>query len=157
MKKLALLFAGLSLFVATGCNNDTTEVMEAPLVGVWQPVKKVVTRVPTGGQPVSDGISFDTTCQQTSRWTFSSGNAGKRKDMGDSSTPGTCTPTFDRTFSYSYDKSSKAIQIKYQGIVEPDQGRIISISDTSLNIMFEDKTDPTEFHSETYTFKRIPQ
>uniref|UniRef100_A0AAU6WR14 Lipocalin-like domain-containing protein n=2 Tax=Chryseobacterium TaxID=59732 RepID=A0AAU6WR14_9FLAO len=40
MKKLALLFAGLSLFVATGCNNDTTEVMEAPLVGVWQPVKK---------------------------------------------------------------------------------------------------------------------
>ncbi|OPG94785.1 hypothetical protein B2I21_29615, partial [Chryseobacterium mucoviscidosis] len=70
---------------------------------------------------------------------------------------GTCTPTFDRTFTYTYDKDSKAIQIKYQGIVQPDQGRIISISDTALNIMFEDKSDPTEFHSETYTFKRIPQ
>jgi hypothetical protein len=157
MKKLALLFAGLSLFVATGCNDDTTEVMEAPLVGVWQPIKKVVTTVPTVGTPVSDGISFDTTCQQTSRWTFSSGNAGKRKDMGDSATPGTCTPTFDRTFSYTYDKESKAIQIKYQGIVQPDQGKIISISDTSMNIMIEDKTDPTKFRSETYTFKRIPQ
>ncbi len=157
MKKLALLFAGLSLFVATGCTDDTTEVMEAPLVGVWQPMKKVVTTVAIGEDPVSDAILFDTTCQKTSRWTFSSGTAGKRKDMGDSSTPGTCTPTFDRTFSYTYDKSSKAIQIKYQGIVEPDQGKIISISDTSMNIMFEDKSDPTEFHSETYTFKRIPQ
>ncbi|MFY7845278.1 lipocalin family protein [Chryseobacterium gambrini] len=157
MKKLALLFAGLSLFVATGCNNDEEVVQEAPLVGVWQPVKKVVTVVAIGEVPVSDGISFDTTCQQTSRWTFASGNAGTRKDMGDSATPGTCTPTFDRTFTYTYDKDSKAIQIKYQGIVQPDQGRIISISDTALNIMFEDKSDPTEFHSETYTFKRIPQ
>jgi hypothetical protein len=26
MKKLALLFAGLSLFVATGCNNDNDTV-----------------------------------------------------------------------------------------------------------------------------------
>lgn len=157
MKKLALLFAGLSLFVATGCNNDDDTVQEAPLVGVWQPIKKVVTTVAVGQPPVSDGISFDTTCQQTSRWTFSVGNAGRRMDMGDSATPGTCAATFDRVFTYTYDKDSKAIQVKYQGIVEPDQGKIISISDTTLNIMFEDKTDPTEFHSETYTLKRIPQ
>ncbi|MCS3871592.1 hypothetical protein J3D55_004508 [Chryseobacterium ginsenosidimutans] len=157
MKKLALLFAGLSLFVATGCNNDDDEVMEAPLVGVWQPIKKVVTTVAVGQPPVSDGISFDTTCQQTSRWTFASGSTGKRTDVGDTATPGTCAPTFDRVFSYTYDKDSKAISIKYQGIVEPDQGKIISISDTTLNIMIEDKTDPTEFHSETYTLKRIPQ
>ncbi|MDQ0592661.1 hypothetical protein QFZ37_001030 [Chryseobacterium ginsenosidimutans] len=157
MKKLALLFAGLSLFVATGCNNDEDEVMEAPLVGVWQPIKKVVTTVAVGQPPVSDGISFDTDCQKTSRWTFASEIAGKRVDMGDSSNPGTCAATFDRVFTYTYDKDSKAVSIKYQGIVQPDQGKIISISDTTLNIMFEDKTDPTEFHSETYTLKRIPQ
>ena len=156
MKKLALLFAGLSLFVATGCNNDDDTVAEAPLTGLWQPIKKVVTVVAVGQPPVSDGISFDTTCQQTSRWTFA-GTAGKRTDVGDSATPGTCAATFDRNFTYTYDKDSKAIQIKYQGIVAPDQGKIISISDTTLNIMFEDKTDPTEFHSETYTLRRIPQ
>jgi hypothetical protein len=156
MKKLALLFAGLSLFVATGCNNDDEVVQEAPLVGVWQPVKKVVTVVAIGEVPVSDGISFDTTCQQTSRWTFASGNAGTRKDM-ETAQRREPVHLFDRTFTYTYDKDSKAIQIKYQGIVQPDQGRIISISDTALNIMFEDKSDPTEFHSETYTFKRIPQ
>lgn len=155
MKKLALLFAGLSLFVATGCKDDEETIMEAPLNGIWQPVKKVVTVVAIGEDPVSDGISFDTDCQKTSRWVFGIDNNGKRKDMGDSSTPGTCTPTFDRNFSYTYDKDSKAIQIKYQGIVEPDQGKIISISDTTVNIMFEDKTDPTEFHSETYTLKRV--
>jgi hypothetical protein len=77
--------------------------------------------------------------------------------MGDGSTPGTCVPTFDRNFSYTYDKTSKAIQVKYQGIVAPDEGRVISINETTLNIMFEDKTDPTEFHSETFTFKRINQ
>lgn len=155
MKKLALLFAGLSLFVATGCDKDEDPVVEAPIIGVWQPIKKVVTTVAIGEDPVSDGISFDTDCQKTSRWTFTNATTGKRTEMGDGSTPGTCVPTFDRNFSYTYDKTSKAIQVKYQGIVAPDQGRVISINETSLNIMFEDKTDPTEFHSETYTFKRI--
>jgi len=155
MKKLALLFAGLSLFVATGCNDDDEVVVEAPIVGVWQPIKKVVTVVAIDEDPVSDGISFDTDCQKTSRWTFTNETTGKRTDVGDGSTPGTCTPTFDRNFTYTYDKTSKAIQVKYQGIVEPATGKVISVSETSLNIMFEDKTDPTEFHSETFTLKRI--
>ncbi|KQT31066.1 hypothetical protein ASG22_18705 [Chryseobacterium sp. Leaf405] len=155
MKKLALLFAGLSLFVATGCNDDDEVVVEAPIVGVWQPIKKVVTVVAIDEDPVSDGISFDTDCQKTSRWTFINETTGKRTDVGDGSTPGTCTPTFDRNFTYTYDKTSKAIQVKYQGIVEPATGKVISVSETSLNIMFEDKTDPTEFHSETFTLKRI--
>ncbi|MCU7615414.1 lipocalin family protein [Chryseobacterium sp. GMJ5] len=155
MKKLALLFACLSLFIATGCNNDDEETpMEYPLNGVWQPIKKVVTTVATGQAPVSDGISFDSECQKTSRWTFENG-VGKRKEFGDSATPGTCNITFDRNFTYTYDKDSKAIQIKYQGIVMADQGKIVTLSDTTLNLMIEDKTDPTKFRSETYTFKRI--
>jgi hypothetical protein len=159
MKKLALLFAGLSLFVATGCNNDddNNNTVEYPIVGTWQPIKKVVTTVPTVGTPVSDGISFDTTCQKTSRWIFKEGSVGKRTDNGDGTSPGTCQPTFDRNFTFTYDRDTKAIQVKYQGIVEPDKGKVTMLNETTLNIAFEDTTDPTEFHSETYTLKRIPQ
>ncbi|KQM62574.1 lipocalin family protein [Chryseobacterium sp. Leaf201] len=158
MKKLALLFAGLSLFVATGCDNDDNDnTIEYPIVGTWQPIKKVVTIVPIGGTPVSDGISYDTTCQKTSRWVFKEGSAGKRTDNGDSAIPGTCEPNFDRNFTYTYDRDSKAIQVKYQGIVEPGKGKVTLLNDTTLNVSFEDTTDPTEFHSETFTLKRIPQ
>ncbi|SEM19922.1 Lipocalin-like domain-containing protein [Chryseobacterium taichungense] len=157
MKKLALLFAGLSLFAATGCNNDDDNTIEYPIVGTWQPMKVVVTSVPIGDDPVSDAITFDTDCQKTSRWVFAAAGSGKRTDIGEGSTPGTCHPTFDRTFSYSYDKDSKAIQLKYQGIVEADKGSVITLNDTTLNIKFEDTSDPTEYQSMTYTLKRIPQ
>lgn len=158
MKKLALLFAGLSLFVATGCNNDDDDnTIEYPIVGTWQPMKVVVTSVPIGGTPVSDGISFDSDCQKTSRWVFAAASSGKRTENGDGSTPGTCQPTFDRNFTYTYDKDSKAIQLKYQGIVEPDKGSVVTLNETTLNIKFEDTSDPTEYQSMTYTLKRIPQ
>ncbi|WP_449400614.1 lipocalin family protein [Chryseobacterium wanjuense] len=157
MKKLALLFAGLSLFVATGCNNDDDTTIEYPLVGTWQPVKEVVTSVPVGGTPVSDEITY-TDCQKEGRWVFNAGNTGKRTDKGDSpTTPGTCDVTFDRNFTYTYDKDSKAVQIKYQGIVEPDKGKVTTLNETTLNLTIEDTTDPTEYNSVTYTFKRIPQ
>ena len=54
MKKLALLFAGLSLFAATGCSDNNDTVLEAPLVGTWQPLKEVVTTVEVGEDPVSN-------------------------------------------------------------------------------------------------------
>lgn len=157
MKKLALLFAGLSLFAATGCNNDDETPMEYPIVGTWQPMKVVVTTVPIGDDPVSDAITFDSNCQKTSRWVFAAAGAGKRTDNGEGTSPGTCQPVFDRTFSYTYDKDTKAIQIKYQGIVEADKGSVITLNDTTLNIKIEDTSDPTEYQSKTYTLKRIPQ
>ncbi len=157
MKKLALLFAGLSLFVATGCNNDDDNTIEYPIVGTWQPIKKVVTTVAVGETPVSDGISFDTDCQKTSRWVFVAGGSGKRTDNGEGTSPGTCQPTFDRNFTFTYDKDSKAIQIKYQGIVEADKGSVVTLNDTTLNIKIEDTSDPTEYQSTTYTLRRIPQ
>lgn len=155
MKKLILLFAGLSLFVATGCDDDDTTTIEYPLVGLWQPVKEVVTTIPVGGSGVSDEITY-TTCQKDSRWGFVEGNSGKRIDFDDSAiTPGQCDMTFERNFTYSYDKSSKAIQIKYQGLVTPDKGKVTTLNETTLNLTIEDTTDPNEYHSVTYTFKRI--
>ncbi len=157
MKKLALLFAGLSLFAATGCNNDDDTTMEYPIIGTWQPTKVVVTTVAVGEDPVSDAITFDSNCQKTSRWVFAAEGSGKRTDNGEGTSPGTCQPTFDRTFSYTYDKDTKAIQIKYQGIVEADKGSVVTLNDTTLNIKIEDTSDPTEYQSKTYTLKRIPQ
>lgn len=157
MKKLALLFAGLSLFVATGCNDDDDAVVEAPIVGVWQPIKEVVTVVPIGGTPVSDEITY-TTCEKESRMRFKTETIGQRTLSGDSGVnPGQCTITSDRNFTYTYDKSTKAIQIKYQGIVEPEKGKVTRLDDTTLNLTIEDTTDPTEYQSITYTMKRIAQ
>ncbi|SIP98369.1 Lipocalin-like domain-containing protein [Chryseobacterium sp. RU37D] len=157
MKKLALLFAGLSLFVATGCNNDDETVHEVPLTGVWQPIKEVHTLVPVGGSPVSDEITY-TTCQKDSRWRFNTETAGKVTWWRDSAlNPGSCEIDEDHNFTYTYDKGTKAIQIKYQGIVEPDKGKVTKLDDTTLNLTIEDTTDPTEYQSVTYTMKRVVQ
>lgn len=156
MKKLALLFAGLSLFVATGCNDDDETPMEYPLTGVWQPLKEVVTVIPTGGGGVSDEITYSA-CQKDSRWRFNTETIGKRTDWGDTATPGMCTITSDRNFTYTYDKSSKAIQIKYQGTVMPDKGKVTLLNETTLNLTIENTTDPLKYQSVTYTMKRIPQ
>jgi len=156
MKKLALLFAGLSLFVATGCNDDKETPMEYPITGVWQPVKEVVTVVPAGGSGVSDEITYST-CQKNSRWRFNTETVGKRTDQGDTATPGVCEVKADRNFTYTYDKSSKAIQIKYQGTVMADKGKVTTLNETTLNLTIENTTDPTKYQSVTYTLKRIPQ
>lgn len=158
MKKLALLFAGLSLFVATGCNNDDdNSTPEFPIVGVWQPIKEVQTTVAIGESPVSDEILY-TDCQKESRWRFKNETIGQKTLSGDSGVnPGTCDILFDRNFTYTYDKGTKAIQIKYQGIVEPDKGKVTLLNETTLNLTIEDSTDPTEYHSVTYTMKRLAQ
>lgn len=157
MKKLALLFTGLSLLVATGCNDDNDNVMEAPLVGVWQPIKEVVTTVEVDEQPVSDVITYST-CQKESRWRFNTDVKGKRTDWDENVTTGQCAIVSDKNFTYTYDKDSKAVQIKYQGIVEPSNAKVISLDDTTLNLAVREETqDPTVFKTRTYTFKRIVQ
>ncbi|CAM3036905.1 hypothetical protein DRF59_11760 [Chryseobacterium flavum] len=157
MKKLALLFTGLSLLVATGCNDDNDNVMEAPLVGVWQPIKEVVTTVEVDEQPVSDVITYST-CQKESRWRFNTDVKGKRTDWDENVTTGQCAIASDKNFTYTYDKDSKAVQIKYQGIVEPANAKVISLDDTTLNLAVREETqDPTVFKTRTYTFKRIVQ
>ncbi|CEJ70813.1 MULTISPECIES: lipocalin-like domain-containing protein [Chryseobacterium] len=156
MKKLALLFAGLSLFVATGCNDDDKE-MEYPLVGVWQPLKEVVTTVETGEDPVSDLITY-TDCQKEGRWRFNSEATGKVTTNGEIGTTPQCTILSDQNFTYTYDRSAKTIVIKFQGIVEPSNGKIITLDDTTLNLSLREETqDPTVYKTRTYTMRRIPQ
>ncbi|CAA7194818.1 lipocalin-like domain-containing protein [Chryseobacterium potabilaquae] len=156
MKKLAVLLAGLSLWVATGCNNDDNTIVEYSLVGTWMPVKEVLTTVETGEDPVTDVITYNS-CQQESRWVFNEGSGGKRTDKVASGTVGQCDTSFERNFTYTYDKGEKKVNIKYQGIVEPDKGKVVTLNDTTFNLMIEDTTDPTEYHSKTYTFKRVTQ
>ncbi|MGG5210723.1 lipocalin family protein [Chryseobacterium sp. MIQD13] len=156
MKKLALLFAGLSLFVATGCNDDDKE-MEYPLVGVWQPLKEVVTTVETGEEPVSDLITY-TDCEKESRWRFTSDATGKLTKNGEIGTTPQCTILSDQNFTYTYDRSAKTIVIKYQGTVEPANGKIITLDETTLNLAIREETqDPTVYKTRTFTMRRIPQ
>jgi len=157
MKKLALLFAGLSLFVATGCNDDGDNTMEYPLVGVWQPLKEVVTTVEVGEDPVSDLITYND-CQKESRWRFNSEAAGKRTEWDFIGATPQCAISSDRNFTYTYDRSAKTVVIKYQGTVEPSNGKIITLDDTTLNLSVREETqDPTVYKTRTYTMKRIPQ
>ncbi|MGL6129593.1 MAG: lipocalin family protein, partial [Chryseobacterium artocarpi] len=58
MKKLALLFSGLSLLVASGCSTSNDFVQESTIIGLWQPLKEVVTVVKIDEQPVSDVITY---------------------------------------------------------------------------------------------------
>ncbi|NIF03833.1 lipocalin family protein [Chryseobacterium sp. Tr-659] len=157
MKKLALLFGGLSLLVAAGCNNDNDTVIESPLIGNWQPLKEVVTTVEVGEDPVSNTITY-TDCQKKSRWLFSIESKGTRTDWGDTATPGQCAILSDKKFNYTYDKDAKTVQLKYQGTVEPVNGKIITLDDTSLNLSVREETqDPKIYQTRTYTFKRITQ
>ncbi|HCN51526.1 MAG TPA: hypothetical protein DIT10_20995 [Chryseobacterium sp.] len=157
MKKLALLFAGLSLFAATGCSNDNDTVREAPLVGTWQPLKEVVTTVETGEVPVSNTITY-TDCQKKTRWWFSVDSKGGKTTWGDTATPGVCAILSDKKFNYTYDKDSKTVQMKIQGVVEPEVAKVVTLDDTTLNLAVREETqDPTVFQTRTYTFKRVVQ
>ena len=155
MKKLALLFAGLSLLAATGCKDDDAQQV-FPINGLWQPVKEVITTVPVNGAGVSDEITY-TACQKDSRWLFNEGSTGKRTDKDEIGTPAICSTVSDRNFTYTYSTSDKRIEIKYQGTVVPDKGKVTTLDASTLNLTIEDTTDPTQYKSKTYTFKRIPQ
>ncbi|KIC64568.1 lipocalin-like domain-containing protein [Chryseobacterium taiwanense] len=155
MKKLALLFAGLSLLSISACKDDDPAQVY-PLVGTWSPIKEVRTTIQASGAGVSDEIAY-TDCQKASRWVFNEGSTGKRKDSDDdATTPGQCIASADRTFNYIYNED-KSIQIKYLGTVEPENGKVTLLDATTLNLTIEDKTDPNEYYSVTYTMKRIVQ
>lgn len=157
MKKLVLLFAGLSLFVATGCTKDDDEVVLSPIRGVWQPLKEVVTTVEIGEDPVTDVITY-TDCQKESRWRFNTEVLGQRIEWNDTATPGQCAISSSQNFSYAYNSSEKTVQIKYQGTVEPSNGKVITLNETTMNLAIREETsDPTVYKTRTYTFKRIPQ
>lgn len=155
MKKLALLFSGLSLLVASGCSTSNDFVQEAPLIGLWKPIKEVVTVVKVDEQPVSDVITY-TDCQMMSRWWFSNETTGKRIDVKDPAVPGPCDIQPDSNFTYSYDKGSKAVVMKVQGTVEPVSAKVVSLDEVTLNLAIREETqDPTVFKTRTYTFKRV--
>ncbi|WP_347216959.1 lipocalin family protein [Chryseobacterium sp.] len=155
MKKLALLFFGLSLLVTTGCNNSNDIVIEEPIIGFWQPIKEVVTIVEVGEQPISDVITY-TECQKQSRWWFNTEIAGKRIDVEDPVTGPDCNILPDKNFTYSYDKSSKALTMKYQGVVLPESGKVVTLDATTLNLSIKvDTEDPEVYKTRTITFRRV--
>ncbi|MEN4758809.1 MULTISPECIES: lipocalin family protein [unclassified Chryseobacterium] len=153
MKKLALLFAGVSLLAMSGCKDDVTEQV-FPLVGKWQPIKEVRTVVETGEDPYSDTIDY-TDCQKSSRWDFFEAGNGKRTDREE--VGGACSAVADYNFSYTYDKSSTQFEIKYQGIVESEKGKVTRLDANTLNLTFEDTSEPGVYESTTITYTRIPQ
>ncbi|KQT15287.1 hypothetical protein ASG31_15260 [Chryseobacterium sp. Leaf404] len=159
MKKLVLLFAGLALFATTttACNEDEETAPEVPLVGTWQPLAEVRTEVDVDGDGVSDQIVYST-CQQQARWVFKDNNSGTRTTFQESGvSPVVCTQTSNRTFSYTFDRGTKAVELKYQGTIVSDKGTITRLDADAMNLMIEDKTNPAVYKTVTYSFKRIPQ
>lgn len=156
MKKLALIFAGLSLMVATGCKDDETQQV-FPIVGTWKPVKEVRTEIDVNGAGFSDEIVY-TPCQQDSRWVFNEASTGKRvdNDFVGATTP-VCSVINTRNFSYIYNSGDQNFEIKYAGTVVPEKGKVVLLDAQTLNLKIEDRTDPNLYISKTYTFKRIVQ
>ncbi len=154
MKKLAVIFAGLSLFVATSCDDKDDPVIYYPIAGTWQPVKETWTSVVTGTDPVSDPIVY-TPCQQESRWVFQTNSSGSIEDHDDPAGTGTCAVTGVRTFTYVYNgNGDDNFQIKYGGTVVPENGKVTKLTATEMNIKLE-VLNNTTYSSKTYTFKRV--
>lgn len=156
MKKLALLFAGLSLIATTACKDDAVEVQEFPLVGTWKPMKENRTQVDVNGAGFTDEVVY-TSCQQESRWVFNENTTGKRTNNEEVGSPITCSVVSARNFTYVYNNSDKNVEIKYQGTVVSDKGKVTLLDAETLNLKIEDNTDPNLYKSTTYTFKRIVQ
>ncbi|KQR93832.1 hypothetical protein ASG01_08195 [Chryseobacterium sp. Leaf180] len=155
MKKLALIFAGLSLMAISGCNNsDDNEQPEYSMVGTWKPIREVRTSVPTGGGGVTDDITY-TTCQQDGRWLFNENKTGKRTDKGEVGNPLACSTTSDRNLTYNYNKEDTSIEIKYAGTIVSDIGKVVYLDQTTMNLRIDDNTNPTVAKSTTYTLKRV--
>lgn len=154
MKKLAVIFAGLSLFVATSCNDDKEDpVTYFPITGTWQPIRETWTEVPNNPDPVSDPIYY-TACQQQSRWVFQSNFSGSIEDHDDTAA-GTCAVTGVRTFTYSYNgNGDDNFQIKYGGQIVPQTGKVTKLTANEMNIKLE-TIDNAGYHSKTYSFKRV--
>ncbi|AZB31748.1 MULTISPECIES: lipocalin family protein [Chryseobacterium] len=155
MKKLAL-FAGLSLLAFTGCNDDDVSEQIFPIVGTWSPTTEVRTQVPADGVGFSDEITY-TDCQKEGRWVFNENSSGKRTNRDMAGNPAICSTISERNFTYVYNSSEKNFEIKYQGTVVSDKGKVTLLNAETLNLKIEDTTDPTIYKSTTYTFKRIPQ
>lgn len=157
MKKLALIFACLSLIATTiSCNNNEETKQEFPIVGTWKPVKEVRTTVDLNGVGVSDEITY-TTCQQESRWVFNEDTSGKRTNRDEAGSPLTCSTISVRNFNYNYNKSDSSFEIKYQGTVVSEKGKVVDLNAETLNLKIEDTTNPDLYKATTYTFKRIAQ
>ncbi len=156
MKKLALLFAGLSLIATTGCKDDDI-VQVFPLVGVWKPIGEVRTEVDLNGVGFSDQITY-TPCQQNSRWVFNENFTGTRVNNDEVGSPATCSVVSSRNFTYTfYNGGDGNVEIKYQGTVVPEKGKVILLNAERLNLKIENTADPGYYKSVTYTFQRIPQ
>ena len=157
MKKLALIFAGLSLMVATtGCNDDDETVQEFPIVGTWKPVGEVWTEVDLNGVGISDQIAY-TACQKESTWVFNENASGKRTDRDEVGSPLTCSDINQRNFTYIYNKTDKSFEIKSQGAIVADKGKVVDLNAETMNLKFEDTTNPNLYKSITRTYKRVVQ
>lgn len=154
MKKITILFAGLSLLGFSGCNDDENSQPEYSIVGTWKPTKEVRTSVPVSGAGVSDEIVYSA-CQQTGTWMFAENQTGKRTDKGEAGTPAVCSTVAERNLTYNYNKTEKNIEIKYAGTVVADQGKVVMISQDMMNVRIDDNTNPTVAKSTTYTLKRV--
>lgn len=110
LKKALIFPLLLLLMISVSCrsNDEETPPDNQALIGIWQPYK--YNQKATLSTGPYDKTTDLTICQQKSRVIFDQNDAGTTKMYGEDN--GTCTLQNEATFTYTYDASSKTLNIK---------------------------------------------
>lgn len=153
MKKILMLLVGLLLFTTSCKNDDDSTVQNNSIVGVWKPVKMVLTTV-NANEILANSQSYyydEDDCQQESRYTFNedlSGHVYIKDNYGGTN----CLLIQDEALTYTYDENTGDITLQY--ITLKDEGKISDLTDSSMNLQIEE-TEGDVYTSRTYTLEKV--
>lgn len=151
MKKILILLVGLLLFTTSCKNDDDSTVQKNSIVGVWKPVKMVLTTVNANEILANSQSYYYDDCQQESRYTFNedlSGHIYIKDNYGGTN----CLLIKDEAFTYTYDENTGNIMLQY--VTLKDEGKISNLTSSSMNLQIE-KTEGDVYTSKTYTLEKV--
>ncbi|BAP30838.1 uncharacterized protein CHSO_1801 [Chryseobacterium sp. StRB126] len=132
-KTLFLSIATLSLFACNNDDNDNNQKIEASIVGKWQPSKYMAYSGKDGSIIASESSDANVCDKKGFIDIAANGKIHEISYYGNAESE--CKLDTDTTTDYTYDASSKTIQVKYDGSTEVST--IKKLTATELEVIQE--------------------